>query len=257
VEEIRHAYGPNKPTADNQFALWLEHVVTRDLGRSLATGPAPVWGDLSVASATRWSWHLPHRWVGFRWAARWGGVAGAYRGTWIDRTWPGTAAVVIFDSKYWLGMGTGDSVQRDAELGSPRWAKAGARRLELDRVQHLMPAPVTLSIIRWASRARTVRASSSEVLGQDFATMLRARACAIPGFFLHVVRNAAPTVPAVMGCTSAYLMGGLDPWSRRCQLARHRPAVNNANLPGRTFRAAGHGARAVAVFLSCSILSST
>jgi peptide/nickel transport system permease protein len=55
---------------------------------------------------------------------------------------------------------------------------------------------------------RTVRGLVIEILNQDFVTTLRGKGLVGPGILLHVLKNAAPPVLAVMGLQLGYLMGG-------------------------------------------------
>jgi peptide/nickel transport system permease protein len=47
-----------------------------------------------------------------------------------------------------------------------------------------------------------------EILHQDFITTLRAKGLRRSGILIHVLKNAAPGVLAVMGLQLGYLMGG-------------------------------------------------
>jgi len=205
VQEIRHEYGLDRPLPV-QFALWLEHVVTGDLGRSLATG-RPVWDDLSVAIGNTLQLAVAASAIGFPLGCALGGIAGAYRGTWIDRTTAGTAAVGISIPNYWLGMGL--VVLFSVMLNwLPAMGDGDAAYWSWNRVQHLILPAITLSIIPMGITARIVRGLVIEVLGQDFVTTLRGKGLHRGGIFLHVVRNAAPNALAVMGLQLGYLMGG-------------------------------------------------
>jgi peptide/nickel transport system permease protein len=205
VQEIRHEYGLDKPLPV-QFGLWLEHVASGDLGRSLATG-RPVWDDLSVAIENTLELAIAASLIGFPLGCALGGIAGAYRGTWIDRATAGAAAVGISVPNYWLGMGL--VILFSVVLNwLPAMGDGGGASWSWDRVQHLILPAATLSIIPMGITARTARGIVIEVLGQDFVTSLRGKGLRRSGVFLHAVRNAAPTVLAVMGLQLGYLMGG-------------------------------------------------
>jgi peptide/nickel transport system permease protein len=48
----------------------------------------------------------------------------------------------------------------------------------------------------------------AEIMNQEFVTALRGKGLTSWGVFLHVVKNAAPNVLAVIGLQVGYLMGG-------------------------------------------------
>jgi peptide/nickel transport system permease protein len=205
VQEISHEYGLDKPLPV-QFVLWLAHVVQGNLGTSLATG-RPVWADLSVAVDNTLALAFAASLIGFPLGCALGGIAGTFRGTWIDRATASAAAVGISIPNYWLGMGL--VILFSVMLNwMPAMGEGGGAGWSWDRVQHIILPAVTLSIIPMGITARTVRGIVIEVLGQDFVTTLRGKGLRRSGVFLHVVKNAAPNVLAVMGLQLGYLMGG-------------------------------------------------
>ena len=140
-----------------------------------------------------------------------GGLAGAYRGTWIDRVATGFAVAGVSVPHYWLGMvlviifsvklgwlpamGAGPG-------GDSDWA------WDWEHFQHLILPAVTLSVIPMGIITRTVRGVVAEILNQDFVNTLRGKGMLPRNVFVHVVKNAAPTALAVMGLQLGYLMGG-------------------------------------------------
>ena len=209
VEQIKHEYGLDRPLPV-QFGLWLEHVGTGDLGRSLATGRS-VWSDLSVALVNTLRLAAVASFIGFALGLVLGGLAGAMRGTVVDRMATGLAVAGVSVPHYWLGMvlvvifsvllgwlpamgaGTGGNSDWDWSWG---------------HLQFLILPAVTLSVIPMGIITRTVRGIVAEVLGQDFVNTLRGKGLMPGGIFLHVARNAAPGALAVMGLQLGYLMGG-------------------------------------------------
>ena len=209
VDQIKHEYGLERPLPV-QFGLWLEHVATGDLGRSLATGRS-VWSDLSVALVNTLRLAAVASFIGFALGLVLGGLAGAMRGSVVDRMATGLAVAGVSVPHYWLGMvmvvifsvllgwlpamgaGTG---------GTSDW------NWSWQHFQFLILPAVTLSVIPMGIITRTVRGIVAEVLGQDFVNTLRGKGLLRGGLFLHVARNAAPGALAVMGLQLGYLMGG-------------------------------------------------
>ena len=209
VNQIKHEYGLDRPLPI-QFGLWLGHVVQGDLGRSLATGRS-VWSDLSVALVNTLRLALVASFIGFTLGVVLGSLAGAARGSWVDRAATSFAVAGVSVPHYWLGMvmvvvfsvllgwlpamGAGPG-------GNSDWA------WDWGHLQFLLLPAITLSVIPMGIITRTVRGIVAEVLGQDFVNTLRGKGMLRGGIFWHVARNAAPGALAVMGLQLGYLMGG-------------------------------------------------
>lgn len=209
VEQIRAEYGLDKPLPV-QFGLWLLKVVQGDLGRSLATGRA-VTDDLVVAVQNTLRLSLIAAAIGFIAGTLLGSIAGAFRGSWIDRLAVGFAAAGVSVPHYWLGMvlvilfsvtlnvlpamGAGPG-------GSGDWV------WNWEHMRHLVLPAVTLSVIPMGIVTRTVRGIVAEILNQDFVNTLRGKGLRRGGILLHVAKNAAPGALAIMGLQLGYLMGG-------------------------------------------------
>jgi peptide/nickel transport system permease protein len=209
VLQLKHDYGLDRPLPV-QFGIWLNHVVHGDLGRSLASG-RPVLEDLADAIGNTYRLSLIAALLGFVFGSLFGGLAAAFRGSWIDRSLVAVAVAGVSLPHYWLGMvmvvifgvqlnllpamGAGPD-------GSTAWL------WDWDHLQYLVLPAVTLSAIPMGIITRTVRGIVVEILSQDFITTLRGKGMLRRDIFLHVVKNAAPNASAVMGLQLGYLMGG-------------------------------------------------
>ncbi len=209
VLQLKHDYGLDRPLPV-QFGIWLNHVVHGDLGRSLASG-RPVLEDLADAIGNTYRLSLIAALLGFMFGSLFGGLAAAFRGSWIDRTLVAVAVAGVSLPHYWLGMvmvvifgvqlnllpamGAGPD-------GSTAWL------WDWEHLQYLVLPAVTLSAIPMGIITRTVRGIVVEILSQDFITTLRGKGMLRRDIFLHVVKNAAPNASAVMGLQLGYLMGG-------------------------------------------------
>jgi peptide/nickel transport system permease protein len=209
VAQVRTLYGLDKPLPI-QFGIWLGRVLTGDLGRSLATG-RDIWPDLRAALGNTVLLAVVASFIGFVLGILLGGLAGAFRGTWIDRVCTGLAVAGVSVPHYWLGMvmvvifsvtlnilpamGAGPD-------GGGGWA------FDREHLQHLVLPALTLSVIPMGIVTRTVRGVVAEILGQDFITTLRGKGLRKSGVIIHVLKNAAPSTLAVMGLQLGYLMGG-------------------------------------------------
>ena len=209
VEQVRRDYGLDKPLPV-QFGLWLFKVVQGDLGRSLATG-RPVWADLHSAIGNTLMLALAASLIGFVLGCTLGGLAGTFRGSWLDRAAVTFAVAGVSVPHYWLGMVLVVifSVQLNVlpamgagPGGSADWVWDWAH------IQHLVLPAVTLSVIPMGIITRTVRGIVAEIMNQEFVVALRGKGLTGWNIFLHVVKNAAPNALAVMGLQLGYLMGG-------------------------------------------------
>jgi len=86
--------------------------------------------------------------------------------------------------------------------GSADWA------WDWEHMQHLVLPSITLAVIPMGIVTRTVRGIVAEIMNQEFVVALRGKGLTGWGVFLHVVKNAAPNVLAVLGLQLGYLMGG-------------------------------------------------
>lgn len=209
VEQVRRDYGLDKPLPV-QFGLWLLKVVQGDLGRSLATG-RPVWADLSTAVSNTLLLAACASAIGFTLGCILGGLAGTFRGSFLDRAAVSTAVAGVSVPHYWLGMVMVVifSVQLNwlpamgaGPGGSADWS------WDWEHMKHLVLPAITLSVIPMGIVTRTVRGIVAEIMNQEFVTALRGKGLTRGGVFLHVVKNAAPNSLAVMGLQLGYLMGG-------------------------------------------------
>ena len=209
VEQIRHEYGLDKPLPV-QFGLWLMHVGEGDLGRSLATGRS-VWSDLAPAIANTLRLAVAASLIGFALGVLLGGLAGAFRGGWIDRAATTFAVAGVSIPHYWLGMVL--VILFSVTLGELPAMGAGPGGTtgwawDWEHIRYLILPAVTLSVIPMGIITRTIRGIVAETLSQDFVGTLRGKGMLPGNIFVHVVKNAAPNALSVMGLQLGYLMGG-------------------------------------------------
>jgi peptide/nickel transport system permease protein len=199
IEQIRAAYGFDKPLP-MQYLIWLEHVVTGDLGTSIKTGRPVLW---EIAPAIRNSMILAAVAIllAFVGGSLLGALAGYTRRPIVDRTVTALAVTGVSVPHYWLGMVL--IVLFSVEL---RWLPATG--MGAPDIAHLVLPAITLSVIPMGIVARSVRASVSEIRKQEFVQTLYAKGLRGPRVLMHVAKNVAPTVMAVMGLQFAQMLGG-------------------------------------------------
>lgn len=209
VEKLKADYGFDQPIPV-QYARWLGRALTGDLGRSV-TNNQPVVEALATAVPNTLMLALCATFLGFVIGASLGGLAGYYQGTWIDKVATGFGVTGVSIPHYWLGIVLVIIFAVELRVlpatgigpgGSAGW------QFDWEHIKHLILPAITLSVIPCGIITRTVRATVAEILSQDFVQALHAKGLLNNAVMLHVVKNAAPTVLAVMGLQLGYLLGG-------------------------------------------------
>ena len=206
ADQIRAKLGLDKPI-HVQYLCWLGRMLRGDLGISIVTNE-PVAASLLNALGNTLMLAVPAALLGFTLgiaARRARGVsprddpgrlfsATAITGVSLPHYWVGIVLVAIFavtlNALPAQGMGAG---------GFPRtW----------EQVKHLILPVFTLSLIPMGVVSRLVRANVLEIISQEFVGALRAKGLLDRRVLLHVMKNAAPSVMALMGLQLGYLLGG-------------------------------------------------
>ena len=209
VEELRIAYGFDKPLPV-QYLIWLKRAVVGDFGVSIATG-RPVAGALVRAIPNTLMLAIGAALLGFILGSVFGGIAGYHQGRWQDKLATSIAITGISIPHYWLGMVLVIifAVEMNAlpamgmgPGGSSAWA------WDPEHLRHLVLPVITLAVIPMGIVTRTVRANVSEILNQEFVQTLHSKGLSKGQVLMHVIKNSAPTVLAVMGLQLGYLLGG-------------------------------------------------
>jgi peptide/nickel transport system permease protein len=209
VEQMRAAYGFDRPLPV-QYALWFWKVLHGDLGNSIATG-RPVAEEVLRAVGNTLMLAVVAALLGFVSGLSLGFFAGYHKDTFLDRIVTTISITGVSMPHYWLGMVLVIifSVQLGwlpavgaASGGSRGWA------WDWDHFQYLVLPAVTMSVIPMGIVTRTVRALVGDLLSQEFVYALRSKGLSERRVFLHIVKNAAPTVIAVVGLQLGYLLGG-------------------------------------------------
>ena len=208
VEEVRRDYGLDKPLPI-QYGFWLNRIVHGDFGTSIAKG-RPVLPDLVKSSKKTMLLAITAALIGFVAGSFLGGVAAAFRGTWIDRSAVTLAVAGVSVPHYWLGMVMVIIFSVQLQILPAMGAGPGGADWiwDWEHVRYLILPSITLSVIPAGLVCRSVRGVVIEILNQDYITTLRSKGLRHGQILLHVLKNAAPTALAVMGLQLGYLMGG-------------------------------------------------
>lgn len=209
VEKLRKDYGFDKPLPV-QYLLWLGKAVQGDLGRSIVNS-RPVLTTLLQAVPNTLILACCATLIGFTMGSFLGGLAGYYQGSIIDKLATGFGIAGVSVPHYWLGMVLVIIFAVELRLlPATGMGPGGSAAWEWDwtHMRFLILPAVTLSVIPCGIITRTVRATVAEILSQEFVQALRAKGLFHGQVMRHVIRNAAPTVLAVMGLQLGYLLGG-------------------------------------------------
>lgn len=209
VEKLKKDYGFDQPLPI-QYVRWLGRALTGDLGLSVVNNQ-PVVNSLATAVPNTLMLAVTATFIGFILGAILGGLAGYFQGTWIDKFATGFGVAGVSVPHYWLGIVMVIIFAVELNVlpatgigpgGSEGW------RFDWEHIRHIILPAITLSVIPCGIITRTVRAAVAEVLSQEFVQALAAKGLQNGRIMLHVVKNAAPTVLAVMGLQLGYLLGG-------------------------------------------------
>lgn len=205
-DALRAAFGLDQPV-HIQYLRWLQRLLTGDLGVSIFTNQ-PVAGDLFNALGNTLMLALPAALLGFSLGILFGVLAAFHRGTRLDRLFSAIAITGVSLPHYWVGLVL---VAIFAVLLN--WLPAQGMGPEgfptsWAQIKHLILPVVTLSLIPMGVISRLVRANVLETLSQEFVDTLHAKGLRQRRVILHVLRNAAPAVMALLGLQFGYLIGG-------------------------------------------------
>lgn len=209
VAEIRAAYGFDQPLPI-QYLKWLGHVISGDFGTSIMTRRSvvseviPAIGNTALLAITAIS-------LSFTLGITLGLLAGFSTRPATDRSITAFAVIGISVPHYWLGM---VMVVIFAVLlrvlPATGMGPAGTNiwQFTAEDLRHLILPALTLAMIPSGVLARSVRAMVAEVRRREFVQTLKGKGLGAMRIFLHVIKNAAPPIMAIMGLQFAQLLGG-------------------------------------------------
>ena len=207
--QMKKIYGFDRPLPV-QFGIWLWNALHGNLGTSIATG-RPVAEEVIRAVGNTVLLAIVAALLGFAFGLSFGFIAGYYKGTLVDRFVTTISITGVSMPHYWLGMVL--VIIFSVELGwlpavgaAPAGSKGWA--WDWDHLRYLVLPAVTMSVIPMGIVTRTVRALVGDLLSQEFVDALRSKGLRELRVLVHIVKNAAPTVMAVVGLQLGYLLGG-------------------------------------------------
>ena len=206
VQMIRQQIGFDRPLPV-QYWLWLTRVVQGDLGRSIATR-RPVIQDIRSALGNTFILALAAACLGFTLGGTLGSFAAFSRGRWADKMFSAAAITGVSLPHYWVGIVLVAIFAVTFNALPAQGMGAGGIPRTWEQVRHLILPVFTLSLIPMGVVSRLVRENVLEIIGQEFVGALRAKGLLDRRVLVHVMKNAAPSVMALMGLQLGYLLGG-------------------------------------------------
>jgi peptide/nickel transport system permease protein len=205
VAQLKAQFGFDKPLYV-QFFAWLMRTLQGDLGLSVFNSQ-PVAGQLIEALGNTFRLAVLAALLGFSLGIALGLAAALNHGRWWDKLFAGLAITGVSLPHYWCAivMVLVFSVFLNW-LPAQGMGDAGASVGE--QLRYLVLPVITLSMIPMGVVARLVRATVLEILSQEFVGALTAKGLTRRPTLLHVCKNAAPPVLALMGLQFGYLLGG-------------------------------------------------
>lgn len=207
IAQIKQAYGFDKPLPI-QYFRWLGAVLSGDLGMSTRTA-RPVWGELLPAILNTAQLAVAAVVISFVLGIGLGVWAAYTRRLAADRAITTAAILGVSVPPYWAGMvlvaifAVTLGVLPAMGMAPPHNGGFG-----LDDLRFMALPALALAMIPTGIIARSVRATVMDVRKQEFVQTLYANGLSWRRIFLHVIKNAAPSVLAIMGLQVAQLLGG-------------------------------------------------
>jgi peptide/nickel transport system permease protein len=206
LDEMRAQLGFDRPLP-LQYLSWIGNALTGDFGVSLKSGE-PVLKAVIPAALNTVTVGTAAALLGFLFGTVAGMVAGYNHGTWIDKSFSAFAIAGVSMPHYWLSILLVIVFSVELNWLPAMGIPADGNLLSLAGLSHMVLPMIALALIPAAIVARTTRACVMEILSQEFVEAQRAKGLSESRILWHVVKNASPTVLAVMGLQFAHLLGG-------------------------------------------------
>jgi peptide/nickel transport system permease protein len=203
---VRKSLGLNNSLPE-RYLIWLRHVMTGDLGRSILS-QQPVLQMIRYAFPVTAYLTFLSLLVAIVIAVPCGVIAALKRNTWVDLLFTAWAFFGISVPSFWLGIML--IYLFSARL---RWAPLQGYISPFDdfvgSLKTMVLPAFTLGIFLSGPLMRYLRSSVLQVMDQDYVTVARAKGLAERRIILgHIVRNSLIPFVTVLGIQLGYLLGG-------------------------------------------------
>lgn len=208
VAQLRQSYGYDQPLPI-QYLRWLGMVLSGNLGTSIMTGRSVVSEVIPAALHTAILASVAII-LSLLVGIAMGSLAAYTRRIWADRILTGIAILGVSVPHYWVGIALVAvfSVQLGLLPAMGMGPATAIHEFGWNDAKFIILPAITLALIPTAIIARTVRATLIEVRKNEFVQTLHSVGLGRGRIALHVMKNAAPTILAVIGLQIAQLLGG-------------------------------------------------
>lgn len=208
VAQLRQSYGYDQPLPI-QYLRWLGMVLSGNLGTSIMTGRSVVSEVIPAALHTAILASVAII-LSLLVGIAMGSLAAYTRRIWADRILTGIAILGVSVPHYWVGIALVAvfSVQLGLLPAMGMGPATAIHEFGWNDAKFIILPAITLALIPTAIIARTVRATLIEVRKNEFVHTLHSVGLGRGRIALHVMKNAAPTILAVIGLQIAQLLGG-------------------------------------------------
>ena len=203
LERIRETYGLDRPAWERYF-IYLGNVLSGNLGYSFLNNGQPVLELIGQRIGATLALAVPAFVISTTGGILLGSIAGRTRKRWLDSLISGSAVALFSIPNFWLGMLA--ILFFSIELGwLPIQGKApfGGEGIH---IQYLVLPVLTMATAELAFKARIMRASIVEALGQDFIDTARSKGLSERAILW---RHAFPNALLPMVTVSGYSLGSL------------------------------------------------
>jgi peptide/nickel transport system permease protein len=209
IERLRHLYGLDQPLVF-QYFNWLSQLVRLDLGVSFGSHQ-PVLQSIASRIPATLTLTVTALTMSVIVGVSIGVIAGLQRGGPFDTVTRLLAVIGHAVPTFWFGMVFILVFAVNWRIfPSGNIASLGAADFDLgDRLWHLFPPALVLSLNNIATLSRFARTQTLEVIGQDYIRTARAKGLAERAVTMgHVLRNSLIPVVTILGGSLPNLFGG-------------------------------------------------
>ena len=206
ADALRARFGLDRPVLE-QYFVWLGNLLQGDLGVSLFTN-RPVAQDLVSALGNTLLLAIPAALLGFGLGIALGTLAAFQQGKWLDKLFSGIAIAGVSLPHYWVGIVLVTIFAVIFNVLPAQGMGPSGAGLSWASISHYVLPTITLSLIPMGVVSRVTRSTVLDILGQDFIDTLEVKGLRSRRILFHIMKNAAPTILAIMGLQFGYLLGG-------------------------------------------------
>jgi peptide/nickel transport system permease protein len=205
-ERIENIYGLDRPIWE-QYARWMGEILQGNFGVQMGSGRS-IAVQLTSAIQNTLKITIFGALFGFAFGVLFGWLAARANGRWPDKLFSLVTITGVSVPHYWLAILMVTLLAVELNWLPAQGMGPPGLPLTWEHWQYMVLPVFTLSLIPMGVVGRLVRAAVLEVLSQEFVSALGSKG--LPGrrITLHVAKNAAPPVLAVMGLQFGYLLGG-------------------------------------------------